>query len=82
MKLRKFLAAALCAATLAGLAVTGPVLAAEPVTSSFADITDPQVAEAAEFLRLLGVIGGFEDGTYRPDEIGRASCRERVWYLV
>ena len=80
MKLRKFLAAALCAATLAGLAVTGPVLAAEPVTSSFADITDPQVAEAAEFLRLLGVIGGFEDGTYRPDEpLTRAQfCRLAV----
>lgn len=80
MKLKKFLAAVLCAATLAGLVVTGPVLAVEPSASSFADITDPTVAEAAEFLRLLGVIGGFEDGTYRPDEpLTRAQfCRLAV----
>lgn len=80
MKLKKFLAVLLCAATLAGLAIPGPAAAAEPVTSSFADITDPTVAEAAEFLRLLGILGGFEDGTYRPGEsLTRAQfCRLAV----
>lgn len=61
MKLKRFLAAALCAALLC---------AALPAASAagFPDVQDPTVAEAAEFLRLLGVIGGFEDGTYRPNE--------------
>lgn len=68
MKLRKILAVLLCAATLAGTAVTGPAAAAEPVASSFTDITDPTVAEAAELLRLLGILGGFEDGTYQPGQ--------------
>lgn len=68
MKLRKILAVLLCAATLAGTAVTGPAAAAEPVASSFTDITDPTVAEAAELLRLLGILGGFEDGTYQPSQ--------------
>lgn len=68
MKLKKILAVLLCAATMAGTAVTGPAAAAEPVASSFTDIADPTVAEAAELLRLLGILGGFEDGTYQPNQ--------------
>lgn len=64
MKLKKFLASALCAAMLTAAL---PVLPAAAANQPFPDIADPVVAEAAEFLRLLGILNGFEDGTYQPD---------------
>lgn len=76
MKLKKFLAAVLCVAT---LCATLPALPAA-ATEAFPDIQDATVAEAAEFLRLLGILNGFEDGTYRPNEsLTRAQfCRLAV----
>ena len=34
----------------------------------FSDVTDQTTTTAAEVLRLMGVISGFEDGTFRPSE--------------
>lgn len=39
-----------------------------PAAAAFPDITDPKVAEAVGTLAEMGMIGGFPDGTYRPEE--------------
>ena len=36
------------------------------IVSSFSDVTDPVTAGAVEVLRLMGVLDGYEDGTFRP----------------
>lgn len=63
MKLKRLLSAALAGALLCGSLTALPGATAAPL-SSFRDITDPVVAEQCEFLRLLGVVNGKEDGTY------------------
>ena len=70
MKLKKILAVMLSAATLAGTlpALSGTQASAAASASAFPDIEDPTVAEAAEFLRLLGILGGMDDGTYQPNQ--------------
>ncbi|MDE6108136.1 MAG: S-layer homology domain-containing protein [Oscillospiraceae bacterium] len=75
MKLKKFLAVLLCVATLTAALPALPATAA-----SFPDIEDATVAEAAEFLRLLGIINGMDDGTYQPNQsLTRAQfCRLAV----
>ncbi len=50
------------AATLAAL------LAAAPALADFADVADPAQAEAARTLATLGVLSGFPDGSFRPDD--------------
>lgn len=62
MKLKRLLAVLLVTATLAS---TLPAASAASL-SSFRDITDPAVAEQAEFLRLLGVVNGKPGGGYDP----------------
>ena len=52
------------AATLAALLVFLPASAAR--SAAFSDITDPDVAEAAEVLRLLGVVDGTGGGAFNP----------------
>ena len=66
MRVNRLLAAALAAATLAGTApaLQPPASAAQP--SSFTDLSDPRQAEAAEFLKLLGVVNGVPGGAYNP----------------
>lgn len=66
MRVNRLLAAALAAATLAGTApaLQPPASAAQP--SSFTDLSDPKQAEAAEFLKLLGVVNGVPGGAYNP----------------
>lgn len=54
--------------TLCVLLTLIPVGASATVKSSFADIGDDTTAAAVETLRLMGVLDGFSDGTFRPDE--------------
>ena len=54
--------------TLCVLLSLAPVGASATVKSSFADIGDETTAAAVETLRLMGVLDGFSDGTFRPDE--------------
>ena len=66
MRFRRFLSTALAAAMLAGtMAVTAPAASAAQL-SAFRDLTDPQTAEAVEFLRLLEVVNGVPGGLYNP----------------
>lgn len=78
MKFKKMLAALLCTATLLSTVPALPAVAAE--VTSFPDITDPVVAEAAELLHQLGIINGYDDGCYHPnDPLTRAQfCRLAV----
>lgn len=64
MKLKRLLAAILAAATLLA-AMALPAAAA--TAAGFTDISDPAVAEAAELLRLLGVVEGNGSGLYDPN---------------
>lgn len=64
MKVRKWLSALLAAALLAGMMILPPASAAG--NSAFTDITDPAQANAAEMLRLLGVVNGTGGGAFRP----------------
>lgn len=63
MKLKRLIACLLTTAVLAGL-LAGPVSAA--AQSAFSDISDPDVAEAAEVLRVLGVVNGTGGGSFQP----------------
>ena len=68
MKIKRFLAGLLAAALVCGLMVVVPASAATggTSTSGFTDITDPAVAEAAEVLRLLGVVNGTGGTAFNP----------------
>lgn len=68
MKIKRFLAGLLAAALMCGLMVVVPASAATGGTSvsGFTDITDPDVAEAAEVLRLLGVVNGTGGTLFNP----------------
>lgn len=63
MKLKRILAAALALSITASLLI----LPSGAVTGrGFTDISDPEVAEAAELLRLLGVVSGTGGSSFRP----------------
>lgn len=63
MKFKQTLACLLAAATLVSLPTVLPAAsAAQAAPSGFTDISDPAVAEAAELLRLLGVVNGTGEG--------------------
>ena len=64
MRSKRLISCLLAAALLAGMLVSGPASAAG--SSSFSDITDPTVAEAAETLRLLGVVDGTGGAAFNP----------------
>lgn len=68
MKIKRFLAGLLAAALVCSLMVLVPASAATSgaSTSGFTDITDPAVAEAAEVLRLLGVVNGTGGTAFNP----------------
>lgn len=63
--MKKRLVAALIGVVLLLGLVPGPVAVAAG-GGSFHDITDPTVAEAAELLRLLGVVDGTASGVFNP----------------
>ena len=46
-----------------------PVQAADTSVTNFADISDRNTATAVESLRLLGVLDGYSDGTFRPSTV-------------
>ena len=62
MKVKRLIAIVLVAATLCGLMTALPVSAA-----GFTDISGPAVAEAAELLRLLGVVDGTGGTSFSPN---------------
>ena len=68
MKIKRFLAGLLSVALLCGLLTVVPASAAAGTTSvsGFTDITDPDVSEAAEVLRLLGVVNGTGGTLFNP----------------
>ncbi len=45
------------------------VLPAAAATTRFSDVSDPTVRQSAEVLRLMGVLDGYADGTFRPDTV-------------
>ncbi len=59
-----------------------PALAAETVT--FADVSDRTTATAVETLRLMGVVDGYGDGSFRPDAVlNRAQfCKMAVYAMA
>jgi hypothetical protein len=57
----------LVAAALAVSLLAFPVGAAGTATVTFSDISDHDTVTAVETLRLLGVLGGYGDGTFRPN---------------
>lgn len=63
MKFRKMLASLLVAASLCTMLVTVPAMA---VSAGFTDISDSTTAQAAETLRLLGIVGGDGGGSFYP----------------
>lgn len=65
MRLRKWLSALLAAAILTGMLVLPSAAAAGG--SGFTDITDPNQANAAELLRVMGVVNGTGSGAFRPE---------------
>lgn len=66
MKLKRLIATLLVVATLCGLTAVVPASAASGRASAFTDISDPQVAGAAEILRLLGVVNGTGGSSFNP----------------
>ena len=64
MRFRRFLSGLLSAALVVGLLVLPPASAAGP--SGFTDIADARTADAAEMLRLLGVVDGTGGTSFKP----------------
>ena len=61
MRLKRLISCLLSAALLAGLLVFPPASASG--SGGFSDISDSTVADAAEMLRLLGVVDGTGGGS-------------------
>ncbi len=78
MKLKRLLSGLLAAVTLCSLLVVTPASAAK--LTAFSDITDPTVAEAAEILRVIGIVGGNGSGAFLPaNSLDRAAfCKMTV----
>ena len=66
MKTRVF--SALLALVLA-LSLLGPSLFSTAQAASFSDVTDPDAAEAVAVLSSLGIVSGYSDGGYHPDDL-------------
>ena len=66
MKKRTWLSALLAVALLVSMLVVPSASAAG--NTAFTDITDPDQANAAEMLRLLGVVNGTGGGKFTPDD--------------
>ncbi|MDD3347234.1 S-layer homology domain-containing protein [Oscillibacter sp.] len=58
-------------------------MAAGAGTVTFADVTDKSTAVAVETLRLMGVLDGYGDGSFRPDSVlNRAQFCKMVVYAM
>ncbi len=81
MKLKRVLAAVLALCLCGSLWVAAPAArAADAPAAAFTDISDPAVQDAAELLRLLGVLNGVAPGLFAPnDNLTRAQfCKMSV----
>ena len=77
---KKFLSL-LMAITLAVTTLLIPANAAETV--QFSDVTDHNTATSVETLRMMGVLGGYPDGTFRPTgQLTRAQFCKMAVYLM
>lgn len=78
MKLKRIFSGLLAGAMLAGLVTIAPAAAAD--LSAFHDIRDPAVAEAAEVLRVMGIVDGNGSGAFMPEStLDRAAfCKMTV----
>lgn len=79
--MKKRMLTALLAVVMAVTALVVPAGAAETVR--FSDVTDSGTAVAVESLRLMGVLDGYGDGTFRPNnQLTRAQFCKMVTYAV
>ena len=76
--MKKRVSAFLLAAALSVSLLLIPAGAAD--ATRFSDVTDPTTATAIEVLRLMGVLSGYEDGTFRPaNQLTRAQfCKMTI----
>ncbi len=84
MKKKRRIPALLLAVCMSLSLLTGPAGAASRGTvSAFQDVSDSQTAVAIESLRLLGVLDGYGDGTFRPgNSLTRAQfCKMAVYAM-
>lgn len=65
MRVKRFISGLLAAVMLAGLVTLAPATAA--ANPGFTDIQDSAVANAAETLRVLGVVDGTGGSTFNPN---------------
>ena len=81
MRRHRMIHALLAAALTASLVV--PIPAGAAGVSSFRDVTDPATAINADILRLMGVVSGTGDNTFRPgDKLTRAQfCTMTVNFM-
>ena len=66
MKRTKWIAFLLAVSLLAGMATTVSAAGAAPIAPAFTDIADPDVAESADLLRLLGIVNGTGGTSFYP----------------
>ena len=66
MRIKRILSGLLAAGILCSLLVVLPAPAAAAGLTAFTDITDSATAEAAEILRVLGIVDGTGSGAFQP----------------
>ena len=81
--MRKRIVSLLLAVCMAASLLVLPAQAAGGETVTFSDVHDSSTALAVECLRLLGVLDGYQDGTFRPDaNLTRAQfCKMAVYAM-
>ena len=81
--MKKRLLSVLLALCLLGSLLAVPVGAAAPGAVTFRDISDQATAVAVESMRLLGVVDGYQDGSFRPNQpLNRAQfCKMAVYAM-
>ena len=67
--MKKRLLTWLLSVSMLALLLVVPAGAASAATTRFSDITDNYTATAVETLRLMGVLDGYGDGTFRPNAV-------------
>ena len=79
--MRQRIFALLLAVCMAASLLVVPAAAADTVR--FSDVTDPDTAAAVETLRLMGVLDGYGDGSFRPGaQLSRAQfCKMAVYAM-
>lgn len=66
MRIKRLLSGLLAVGILCSLLTVLPAPAAAAGLTAFRDITDPSTAEAAEILRVLGIVDGTGSGAFQP----------------